>query len=251
MTFLFSCIHSSDICPFCCKVKAFLDWKKIPYSAVDVNPITKAEIAFSKDYRKVPISMSLCQLRTIFVVVQNGKQVNDSSVIISELLGMNQAAAESPQADPAISKWLEFVDKKLAVLLFPNITRNFLESWEAFGYINEVPHFSAVQKLGLRISGSLAMRLANSKIKKKYAIEDERVALLDAIRTWTKDGLKGRKFHGGEKPDLADVCVYGCLRSIEKFQTFAWLLDEGEKELLIWFNRMAQEIGESSCVSRE
>lgn len=47
-----------DICPFCCKLKAFLDWKRIPYSAVDVNPISKQEIAFSENYRKVPIGMS-------------------------------------------------------------------------------------------------------------------------------------------------------------------------------------------------
>ena len=181
-------------------------------------------------------------------MVRDGKQVNDSSVIISELM----AGMKDQNVDTEISKWLEFADRKLAVLLFPNITRNFMESWEAFGYINEVPHFSGSQKLGLRIAGSLAMRLANSKIKKKYAIEDERIALLDAIKTWTKEGLKGRNFHGGDdKPDLADVCMYGCLKSIEKFKTFAWLLDEADKELLIWYNRMAAEIGESSCVSRE
>lgn len=47
----------SDICPFCCKLKAFLNWQRVPYAAVDVNPLSKAEISFSKDYRKVPIGM--------------------------------------------------------------------------------------------------------------------------------------------------------------------------------------------------
>ena len=181
-------------------------------------------------------------------MLHNEKQVNDSSVIISELMSANPGAT----SDPEIAQWLEFADRKLAVLLFPNITRNMWESWEAFGYINEVPHFNAGQKLGLRIAGSFAMRLANSKIKKKYAIEDERAALLDAIRTWTKEGLRGKKFHGGdEQPDLADVYVFGCLRSIEKFKTFAWLLDESGREFLIWYNRMAEQVGESSCVSRQ
>lgn len=150
---------------------------------------------------------------------------------------------------PEIAPWIEYADKQLAVLLFPNITRNLVESWEAFGYINQVPHFNPLQKLGLRVTGALAMRLANGKIKKKYQIENEREALVQAVNKWTREGLKGRQFHGGDmKPDLADVVVYGCLRSIQDFTTFAWLLGAADRDLVTWYNRMTSEIGESSCV---
>ncbi len=152
--------------------------------------------------------------------------------------------------DPEVGKWLQFVDKELAVLLFPNITRSMVESWEAFGYINEVPHFNPIQKLVLRLSGSMAMRLANGKIKKKYQISDEREALVKCVNKWIRDGLQSRKFNGGDTPNLADVAVYGCLRSIEKFTTFAWLLGDVDKELLVWYNRMRQSIPKSSCVDR-
>lgn len=233
-------LYQYDICPFCCKLKAFLDWQKIPYSAVDVNPLTKSEISFSKEYRKVPI------------VVMDGEQVNDSSVIISKLVeNLNNTGGKRVAVSEDTQKWLEFTDKKLAVLLFPNITRNMFESWEAFGYINKVPHFGFVQKLVLRISGSVAMRLANGKIKKKYSIEDERAALRAAISEWVSEGLSGRKFHGGEVPDLADVAVFGCLKSIEEFTAFGWLLEVSSRDFLIWFNRMDEALGESSCVSRE
>ena len=150
--------------------------------------------------------------------------------------------------DPETARWLDYVDKQLAVLLFPNITRNMIESWEAFGYINSVPQFNSVQKLVLRISGALAMRLANGRIKKKYHIEDERVALTNTINQWTRQGLAGKKFHGGDSPDLSDVAVYGCLKSIEQFTSFAWLIGEADKALLVWFNRMEKEIPKSSCV---
>ena len=153
-------------------------------------------------------------------------------------------------SNPEISRWLEYADKELAVLLFPNITRTMLESWEAFGYINSVPHFHAFQKIILRSTGAFAMRLANGKIKKKYSIQDEREALVKAINVWTREGLRGKHFHGGEKADLADVAVYGCLKSIEDFTTFAWLLGEADKDLLVWYNRMGYEIGESSCIER-
>jgi hypothetical protein len=32
-------------------------------------------------------------------------------------------------------KWAEWADKQLAVLLFPNITRTFAESYQAFSYV--------------------------------------------------------------------------------------------------------------------
>ena len=43
-------------CPFCCKVRAFLDYYGIDYEKVEVNPLLKGEIKFST-YRKVPIAI--------------------------------------------------------------------------------------------------------------------------------------------------------------------------------------------------
>ncbi len=217
-----------------------------------MNPISKQEIAFSENYRKVPIGMFPSHFCIYLLVLKNGEQINDSSVIINELLSELSESERAEIGNPEIAKWLDFADKRLAVLLFPNITRNMMESWQAFGYINEVPHFTGLQKFGLRIAGSVAMRLANGKIKKKYDIENEREALLEAINSWTREGLRGKKFHGGDiKPDLADVCIYGCLKSIGRFTTFSWLLSEADRDLLIWYNRMTEAIGESSCVHRE
>jgi microsomal prostaglandin-E synthase 2 len=188
-------------------------------------------------------------------VLKGSQQINESSVILNDLISdLKSSGALSGEfkdsTDPAVGEWLEFVDRELAVLLFPNITRSMLESWEAFGYINEVPHFNPLQKIVLRLSGALAMRVANGKIKKKYSIEDEREALVNCVNRWVRDGLRSRIFHGGDSPDLADVAVYGCLKSIEKFTTFAWLLGEADKDLLLWYNRMRQAIPKSSCVSR-
>jgi microsomal prostaglandin-E synthase 2 len=55
---------------------------QIPYRCVEVNPLTKAELKWSQ-YRKVP------------VVVVDGEQVNDSSVIISRLAAELEAAGGS------------------------------------------------------------------------------------------------------------------------------------------------------------
>lgn len=42
-------------CPFCCKVRAFLDFYGLPYDVVEVNPVMRQQLKFSKKYRKVPI----------------------------------------------------------------------------------------------------------------------------------------------------------------------------------------------------
>ena len=47
-------LYQYQTCPFCCKVRAALDYYGIDYEIVEVNPLTRKEIAFSK-YRKVPI----------------------------------------------------------------------------------------------------------------------------------------------------------------------------------------------------
>jgi len=37
-------IYQYDVCPFCNKVKAFLDYHKIPYRTIEVNPLTRTEL---------------------------------------------------------------------------------------------------------------------------------------------------------------------------------------------------------------
>ena len=56
-------LYQYQNCPFCGKVRAFLDYYGIDYSIVEVNPLWKKEISFSK-YRKVPF------------ILANGKQVS-------------------------------------------------------------------------------------------------------------------------------------------------------------------------------
>ena len=49
-------LYQYDVCPFCNKVKAFLDYHNIPYDVVEVNPLTKTEIKqFEHEWKKVPV----------------------------------------------------------------------------------------------------------------------------------------------------------------------------------------------------
>ncbi|CAI5528637.1 unnamed protein product [Closterium sp. Naga37s-1] len=85
-------LYQYEACPFCNKVKAFLDYYDIPYRVVEVNPVGKKELKWSP-YKKVP------------VLVVNGESLVDSSAIISELhRRLNPSKATNiPAASAAVS----------------------------------------------------------------------------------------------------------------------------------------------------
>ncbi|GAB2292203.1 hypothetical protein Dimus_026453 [Dionaea muscipula] len=64
-------LYQYEACPFCNKVKAFLDYYNIPYKVVEVNPISKKEIKWS-DYKKVPI-----------LIVDGEQLVNSSGSVLN------------------------------------------------------------------------------------------------------------------------------------------------------------------------
>jgi len=236
-------LYQYEICPFCNKVKAMLDLHKIPYETVDVNPLSKAEIKFSADYRKVPIAML------------GEQQVNDSPLIASMLLDRIQEAKASDvdsahfRTESAL-EWARWSDEKLAVLLFPNITRSFSESFEAFGYVWEVPHFSVGAKLSNQVVGAFAMWMAQGKIKKKYAIDDERAAVRAAIAHWLEAGVGSGPFAGGQSPNFGDVCVFGCLKAIDRTAAHKEIL--AETPIGPWYDRMALAVQPgSACTQRQ
>ena len=74
-------LYQYATCPFCCKVRAYLDFYGVEYDIVEVNPIFRNEIKFS-EYRKVPILKSGdVQVRWYYVLTfkrQPQKMVNHS-----------------------------------------------------------------------------------------------------------------------------------------------------------------------------
>eukprot|EP00929_Paragymnodinium_shiwhaense_P008138 TRINITY_DN112078_c0_g1_i1.p1 TRINITY_DN112078_c0_g1~~TRINITY_DN112078_c0_g1_i1.p1 ORF type:complete len:287 (+),score=86.80 TRINITY_DN112078_c0_g1_i1:60-920(+) len=229
-------LYQYEICPFCCKVKAFLDWQNVGYKTVEVTPLSKAEIKFSKDYRKVPIALI------------DKEQVNDSSNIMktlgTKLPGEAGEILKTQLSDAETDKWLQWCDKELAVLLFPNITRSFGESWEAFRYISEVPTFGAMTKASNQVAGSVAMWLANGKLKKKYKITDERKQLLETVQVWV-DAVGEGPFLKGDSISVSDIAVYGVISSIGGLATHAELL-AASPGLNTWYNAVKQAIGSSA-----
>ncbi|XP_022766369.1 prostaglandin E synthase 2-like [Durio zibethinus] len=227
-------LYQYEACPFCNKVKAFLDYYDIPYKVLEVNPISKKEIKWS-DYKKVPILMV------------DGQQLVDSSAIIDKLVEkiLPKKTINSVADEDEETKWRRWVDNHLVHVLSPNIYRNTSEALESFDYITSNGNFSFTEKITVKYAGAAAMYFVSKNLKKKYNITDERAALYEAAETWV-DALNGRNFLGGSKPNLADLAVFGVLRPIRYLRSGRDMVEHtriGE-----WYSRMEKVVGESSRI---
>lgn len=230
-------LYQYEACPFCNKVKAFLDYYDIPYKVVEVNPISKKEIKWS-DYKKVPI------------LTVDGEQLLNSSDIIENLYKqMNQdKSSDSTKGSNEEREWLGWVDSHLVHVLSPNIYRTAGEALESFDYITSHGNFSFMEKVTAKYAGAAAMYFVSKNLKKKYNITDERGALYEAAETWV-DALNGRDFLGGKTPNLADLAVFGVLRPIRHLRSGKDMVEN--TRISDWYSRMEKVVGESSRARAE
>ncbi|XP_066112187.1 prostaglandin E synthase 2 [Saccopteryx bilineata] len=270
-------LYQYKTCPFCSKVRAFLDFHALPYQVVEVNPVRRGEIKFSS-YRKVPI-----------LLAQEGEslqQLNDSSVIISALKtylvsgqpleviityyppmkAMNDQGKEvtefcnkywlmldekeaqrmygGKEARTEEMKWRQWADDWLVHLISPNVYRTPAEALASFDYIVREGKFGAVEGAVAKYLGAAAMYLISKRLKSRHHLQDDvREDLYDAANKWVAAVGKHRPFMGGQKPNLADLAVYGVLRVMEGLESFDDLMRH--THIQPWYLRVEKAIAEA------
>jgi microsomal prostaglandin-E synthase 2 len=201
-----------------------LDFYNIPYKTVEVNPLTKAELLASPDSR---------QKRVPFAVFNDASQstLSDSSIIIQHLIDRGLVPNDTGLAITKLS-----LLNRMSILMFPNITRNFLASWQAFNYVNHVPTFSPFQRLYNHVLGAVAMVFANGRLKRKYAIDDPRGELVQVAQNFLKERQTLlEKNPSSASVELLDVQMFGTVKAIEGLDTHSWLLKEGCVDFGGWY----------------
>jgi microsomal prostaglandin-E synthase 2 len=192
-------LYQFDSCPFCCKVKALLNYAKQEYDVVEVTPFGMKELDFT-DYRKVP-------------VLRDGDKVITESATIVKYVNDNYVNLPN---DAESEKWVEWLDAELVHFLPPLIHPNFKTSYRNFALILKSNQFGWFKGSILRVMGSIVMPKVAKKMKAKYGIEDAQSEYLAEIDHWVSDALNGKAFFGGDKPDFVDCSVFGVLNSSHK-----------------------------------
>lgn len=252
-------LYQYQTCPFCNKVRAYLDHARVPYVVVEVDPVLKGQLSFSK-YRKVPIA------------VVNGVQINDSSAIIDAIDAVlrhqrstassstdasastaSAAAAKRPAGDGSAveAQWREWVNGPLVQVLTANIYRSLGEAWNTFDYLTE-RNFAAWSVLPAKVLGAAAMTAVASRRKKQHGWTDERAALIAVVNAFADAvAAGGGPFLGGSSPNLADVEAFGAMRAIAGLDTWSHMLDAGAGSRLgDWYKRMEAAVGPSQLEHR-
>ncbi len=220
-------LYQYNVCPFCWKVKAILGYKKIPYQPVEVHPLNKKEIHFSKEYKKVPIFIDAA-----------GNQVNDSTPImkyIDERFPETPVFAKNAEDREVEEKWLKWADATLVRALPPLIYRKLGDSLKAFDYITQQEKFNWLQQRTIKYSGALVMTMVAKKSAKEQGIADPETHLKKCLGDW-EQALGGRDYLGGKRPNGADLAVFGILKSIETLPAFRHIQEN--RPVRDWYQRV-------------
>lgn len=170
--------------------------------------MTKKEISFSKDYKKVPIC------------IINGQQVNNSIDIIRHVQKeIGDTTPESKTIENLIffvaeldKKYIQWVDERLARLYLVNLYPTFSKAYKAFGYIMSQSSWGLFNRWFVRLMGAIVMKLVNPKMQKRFGIEDPVKELEEELNAFCND-LGDKKFLNGDEISIGDVVVFGVTRA--------------------------------------
>uniref|UniRef100_A0A1L8E4I0 Putative glutathione s-transferase-related protein n=1 Tax=Nyssomyia neivai TaxID=330878 RepID=A0A1L8E4I0_9DIPT len=225
-------------CPFCCKVRSFMDYNGIPYDVVEVDAVLRQDIKWSPS-KKVPTMLIRTPDRKFL-------QLTDSSMIISVLSSLlrdkENNIVELASFYPSISyhdekgkkksdimnkyflmfkegtpksvskeelederKWRTWADNHLVHLISPNVYRTKDEALETFEWFSEVgqwsEHFPAWERNLMVYVGAAAMWAISKRLKKRHDLSDDvRGHMYDALDKWMSAVDKKKSpFLGGKK----------------------------------------------------
>ncbi|KAF2359011.1 Glutaredoxin [Trinorchestia longiramus] len=257
-------LYQYQTCPFCCKVRAFLDYHGFSYDVVEVNSVTRAQTRWT-EYKKVPFL--LVEIPAAEYGESTILQLKDSTVIISILASVLRNPKDSLltiiEGYPSFyneDNKLEFSNRYrimygenyAEVLKNPKESATELQWRQWVGNWEEL--FSTWERLLVVYVGAAAMYFIGKRLKKRHKLEEEpRVSLYKEAKQWMKlIKSSGGKFAGGNAPNLADISMYGMLTAIEGCDAFADL--KANTNINVWYSDMKDRVlrreGEQALISR-
>ncbi|CAJ0943198.1 unnamed protein product, partial [Mesorhabditis belari] len=268
-------LYQYQSCPFCCKIRALLDYYGFSYDIVEVNPVSKKELSGTNGYKKVPVlrlhdstylmesSLIMSQLatflqnekRSIEEIIdmypaidsfdENGKAIKKHPNKYFTMLEKNLSPAELAKQREE-REWREWVDEHFIHLISPNVYRSMEESLETFKSFEVAGEweriFSHIERIFAVALGATVMYFIGKRLKKKHNIVDERQSLHDACEKWM-DALGSRKFMGGDQPNLADLALYGAMNSFVGCRAFKEVI--AKERISTWYMRVKESVENS------
>ncbi|CAE7924721.1 Ptges2, partial [Symbiodinium sp. KB8] len=197
----------------------------------------------ASEYKKLP------QLR---FGGDDGVWLVDSDCIVD---AMSRAMGlESQLSDPEIQRWRTWARESLVRHVTLNINRSLASAWQGYSYIDAFDTIPLVNKLFLKVVGAPVMYMVATKKTFPTLVKSGDLKESDDWRSVFHAQVnrfvdevplsKRRPFHGGQKPDLADLDVYGVLQSIRGHEVYRDMLEN--TKISDWMGRMDAATGRTS-----
>ncbi|EPY31629.1 glutathione-S-transferase/glutaredoxin [Angomonas deanei] len=211
-------LYRYTTCPWCGTVKSFLDCNNVNHECVEVEPMLKGELKESA-YKKVP------QLR-FDVNGEKGPYLVDSKVIVDTLA--QQLGYGKQLSDEEVQRWREWARGPLVRLMTLEFNKSLIDAWSGYSYIDKCDTIPTWNKWFLKVVGAPVMYLVALKITRPNLIKDGYMKEGDVpsvqfnaqLKRFAEEALvdpktkKAKVFHGGNKPDLADMDTFGVLQAV-------------------------------------
>lgn len=212
-------LYQFESCPFCSKVRTLLNYIDQPFDIVEVSPFGLKELDFT-NHKKVP------------VLKDGDKVITESATIIDYV---NKHYAKFP-VDKKSKEWTNWIDDTLVHYITPLVHPNFRTSRKNFKHILKTGQNSWLKTNFFRFAGAIAMPKVAKKLQAKYNIDDAEAEYLVAIDHWSNNGLEGKVFFGGDKPDFVDCSVFGVLNSCHELGPVKMAMQQN-LAFADWYNR--------------
>eukprot|EP01084_Bolivina_argentea_P032600 60329_1 len=271
-------LYQYNCCPFCGKVKSVLDYYNIPYSLIEVSPITKFQLPDTNKFlhdRNVPILLAAKSNTGPNRYHIDQKVTYQSNVIVSTLLEYLCVSGKMPQNEfdrsrsGIIDAWQQWMDNNLIPHLYcaidydsyniSYINKLFNDGKNRegeenstdimFRYLKEFKKFETMSVTTFPIQQMSAQLFHNQakQLRFKYGIPNgyDIIHLKDTMNEWHQ--VTKIAFHGGSKPDIADLMCFGIFRTLSNIALITQLIQEtGLQE---WYETVEEMIGSHSCVT--
>jgi glutathione S-transferase len=199
------------------KVRWALDYKGLPWTAVDVEPFSKREMRHLAARRSLETGVQTHTVPTIHDA-SNGAVVGESSQILQYLERTYPTPALYP-ADPAqreeVSKWMLWLDSTLGLaarrLAYTQV------AVECPGYLGElfVPHIvrpGAARTLKGRLAGTIIAGVLARRFRFSHNRADGVFELLEQCLLFAARRLREQRFLVGNQFTAADITLAALLR---------------------------------------
>lgn len=225
-------LYQFELCPYCHKVKAGLELRRIPHTRVEVNPLNKREIAnfpsTAEGRKKVPI-------------VTLGDDVRQESSQI--LRWLDDVAGPGPKLvpsdDAALKRAAEidaWVDADLIQILPTVLYGTWKESVHAARLTAKTSNFSRFDNVRVAMFGSVVMKLIAKRILKRRGEGKTAPELFEGQLDQLETYLGEQPFLGGDAPSFADASAHGALTCVSEFPAFDRV--RARPRIVAWFERV-------------